>query len=121
MRRWGALLLVLAGCAGCADEEIIQTRMPSAHVAVADSYPVYEQQEEVTRPAPRLTHSLSLGFVGDEPLSNSVMRDTPMAPPYLGEGQTWQQYIRNPAWGRSYQPQPRYACDGYRCYALQPR
>ena len=119
MRRWGALLLVLAGSAGCADEEIIQTRMPSVHVAVADSYPVYQAQEEVTRPAPRLTHSLSLGFVGDEPLSNSVMRDTPMAPPYQGEGQTWQQYIRNPAWGPSYQP--RYICDGYRCYPLPPR
>ena len=133
-------LLLSAGLFGCADEEMLRPcampeRLPPAP-AVADSFPVYtvpandSAREETNPPRPRLQHSLSLGFVGNEPLAGGVMRDTPMMPPqqYDGQdpaavqGQTWQQYVRNPSWPQSYpQMGPRYICDCYRCYPLPDR
>lgn len=99
---------------GCAEEvqEVARYPVRDTHPpapAVADSYDVYERQDEATRPPPRPRQTISLGFVGNEPLSNSVMRDTPMdyaqqQGPGQGQGQTWQQYIRDPSWPPAYRP-----------------
>ncbi len=120
---------------GCAEsEEMSSPQTPCAMgdtlppaVAVADSFPIHERVEEASRPRPRLQRSISLGYVGDQPLSGSVMRDTPMPQQtWDGPGQTWQQYIRNPAWGPSYVPQAPPAqlsaerqCYGGRCTVPQ--
>jgi hypothetical protein len=43
-----------------------------------DSFWLQEAVAESTRPPPRPVHSISLGYVGDTPLTGGVMRDTPM-------------------------------------------
>lgn len=76
---------------------VAETVPPAA--AVADAFWIHEEQEEVRRPPLRPVRSISLGYVGDEPLGGSVMRDTPLAPPANdGPGRTWQEYNRQPSW-----------------------
>jgi len=126
MRLAGAALACMLSV-GCADAEIVQAQAPRPlhdtlppAPAVADAFSIYEQQEEMTRPPPRIRHSISLGNVGDEPLSGSVMRDTPIDPSTSsGYGQTWQQYIQNPSWPPSYRP-PYAVMSPYSTYPYNP-
>lgn len=105
------LTLLLVGCAAVdaespAEFPSAQTRLePLADTqppapAIEDSYWIHQSVEEATRPPPHHRQSISLGFVGDEPLSGGVMRDTPMSGPDVdpNQGMTWQQYIRTPSW-----------------------
>jgi len=45
-----------------------------------DSFWLQEAVAEQTRPPPRPVRSISLGYIGDAPLTGGVMRDTPMDP-----------------------------------------
>jgi hypothetical protein len=122
MRRlfWGAVSAWLWGCAGadeaarplaapCSYESQEEEQAQAAAPAVADSFWSAEAQDELSRPRPRLRRSISLGYVGDEPLSGGVMRDTPMPPPEAqGGGLTWQQYIRQRSWPEQRPARPYY-------------
>lgn len=133
--RWMCIACVTASLLGCAEmeEDVAYPRVASsppsareptpcaaepsagAPVVLADSYPIYEAREEATRPLPRPRQSLSLGYVGDEPLAGGVTRETYMPPPQpYGYGLTWQQYVHQRSW-----PVGRGAVDA-RPYAMYP-
>jgi hypothetical protein len=60
----------------------IQTH--AALVPPVDTFWVQQTVEEATRPPVEHARSISLGYVGDTPLSGGVMRDTPMETPQYG-------------------------------------
>ena len=43
-----------------------------------DTFWLQQAVEESTRPPPRPVRSISLGYIGDAPLTGGVMRDTPV-------------------------------------------
>ena len=49
-------------------------------VPPVDTFWLQQAVAESTRPPPRPVHSISLGYIGDGPLTGGVMRDTPMGP-----------------------------------------
>lgn len=52
-----------------------------------DSFWLEEAIDEQTRPRPHRPRSISLGYIGDAPLSGGVMRDTPApSPTYVDYG-----------------------------------
>jgi len=51
-----------------------------AHAPMVDTFWLQQAVAESTRPPPRPVHSISLGYIGDGPLTGGVMRDTPMGP-----------------------------------------
>lgn len=68
-------------------------------VAVGDSFWVNQGLARAGEPPPHAVRSLSLGYVGNEPLPGGVMRDTPMEQPgAIGPGQSWQRYVRSGGW-----------------------
>ena len=82
-------LLVGGLTAGCAeDEESFQVRAPVKqelhcaelpHTTPDDSFWLAQAIAEANRPpATPFRSTVSLGYVGDEPLSNGVMHDTPL-------------------------------------------
>ena len=46
-----------------------------------DTFWLQQAIAESRKPPPRPVRSVSLGYVGDTPLTGGVMRDTPMGPP----------------------------------------
>lgn len=81
--------IVLCAClCGCAETELEARHMV---VAPADTFWLQESRDEVTRPPLEHARSISLGYIGDGPLSGGVMRDTPMqipAPNYVQSAPT---------------------------------
>jgi hypothetical protein len=66
--------------------------------ALADGFWIHEGVERATRPRLERPQSISLGYIGDEPLSGGVTRDTPYSPP---RGRyTWHEYMRGGSWRR---------------------
>jgi hypothetical protein len=54
-----------------------------------DTFWLQQAIAESTRPPPRPVRSISLGYIGDAPLTGGVMRDTPMPaanPTYVESG-----------------------------------
>ena len=47
-------------------------------VPPVDTFWLQQAVAESTRPPPRPVRSISLGYIGDAPLTGGVMRDTPM-------------------------------------------
>ena len=45
---------------------------------MVDGFWLHEAVDEATRPIPERPRSISLGYVGNTPLTGGVMRDTPM-------------------------------------------
>lgn len=90
VRRWLVLAIAVA-VGGCAEEEeeSVPVRAPVRELRCAeipraipdDSFWLAQAITEANRPPPApIRQTISLGFAGDEPLSNGVMRDTPMPP-----------------------------------------
>jgi hypothetical protein len=88
-------LMALLALGGCVEEgeEYEAVRAPSQprqaevhcaelpHATPDDSFWLAQAISDANRPPPApMRQTISLGYVGDEPLSNSVMRDTPIAP-----------------------------------------
>ena len=89
MERVALAFLTAILCAGCAEEdEELQVRAPVRqelhcaelpHATPDDSFWLAQAIAEANRPLPTpIRQTVSLGYIGDEPLSNGVMRDTPM-------------------------------------------
>ena len=93
------MVLGMCVCAcGCVESQLEAQTMGSP---VSDALPAIQSRAELlppvdtfwaqeaadiaTRPDPPRARSISLGYVGDAPLTGGVMRDTPMAPmnPYF--------------------------------------
>lgn len=53
----------------------------AAFLPPVDTFWLQQAIAERNRPPPEPVHSISLGYVGDTPLSGGVMRDTPIASP----------------------------------------
>jgi hypothetical protein len=58
--------------------------------AVVDAFWMHQAVEEQTRPPLERPRSISLGYVGDTPLTNGVMRDTPMPMVYEAPMMTYE-------------------------------
>ena len=80
-----SMRLVLAafalGMLGCAESS--EGELPPVQTAVdlrppTDAFWLHEAVDEATRPIPARPRSISLGYVGNTPLTGGVMRDTPM-------------------------------------------
>lgn len=52
-----------------------------------DTFWLQQALEESSRPPPRPVRSISLGYIGDAPLTGGMMRDTPMPAPRAAEAQ----------------------------------
>jgi hypothetical protein len=76
-------------CAGCAEEDAeLEVHAPVRHelhcaelphATPDDSFWLAQAIAEANRPPPTpIRQTVSLGYIGDEPLSSGVMRDTPM-------------------------------------------
>jgi hypothetical protein len=60
------------------DDPLPQIQTHAVLVPPVDTFWFQEAQDEATRPAPARARSISLGYVGNTPLTGGVMRDTPM-------------------------------------------
>jgi hypothetical protein len=90
--RWEWWVILGLGC-GCAEtplevatiepwrEEAPPIQQNAELAPPADSFWLTQAITEMHKPAPMRPQSISLGYVGDAPLSGGVMRDTPMATP----------------------------------------
>jgi hypothetical protein len=102
------------------EEEQQQTPVPLVQQnppapAVADSFWAYEAWSDRNRPRPWKRRSISLGYIGDQPLSGGVMRDTPMpSAAVYGNGLSWQQYAQQRSWPSN--PTYYYSSPSYRYY-----
>lgn len=103
----GLLIAVCACTFGCAETQLETTAQTDPmlpliqqHVALTppgDTFWLAASREEVTRPPLVRARSISLGYIGDTPLTGGVMRDTPMPTPL-------------PMIENDIQPAPRCAC-----------
>ena len=84
-----ALLLLLLTC-GCAESRFMvdpafdgipqeESRAVDPAPAI-DSFWLQQAVSEANKPPLQRPRSISLGYIGDGPLTGGVMRDTPMAP-----------------------------------------
>jgi hypothetical protein len=76
-----ALLLSVSGCVESQLDELPPIQQNATFSPPIDDFWLHQEIEERTRPPLVRAQSISLGYVGDTPLSGGVMRDTPM-PPY---------------------------------------
>jgi len=92
-------LCVLLGCAESPALQSAQVRAPhhitiENHEAVA-AMPLWlfvaTERANRPHPRPRLSHTVSLGYVGDAPLTGALMRDTPVPTLVDEEGQPFQE------------------------------
>ncbi len=84
MHGWLSVLLLLSVC-GCVEsqrDELPPVEQNAAFAPPIDDFWLHQEIEERTRPPLVRPQSISLGYVGDTPLSGGVMRDTPMPPAY---------------------------------------
>ena len=77
-----ALALGLFGCAESQLDELPPVQATLDLRPPTDGFWRREAADEATRPIPERPRSISLGYVGNTPLTGGVMRDTPM-PVYL--------------------------------------
>jgi hypothetical protein len=118
VRKLITLIGILLGTAGC--EEAIQepvhspadvmhqSRQSRVRIQMVqppgpnteDGFWLAQATSESSRPPLQRPKSISLGYIGDEPLAGGVMRDTPMARGGHGGGgyRRWQGYINAPNW-----------------------
>lgn len=88
MRGWQKVLLLLSA-SGCVESqlesqlesqfnELPPMQQNATFAPPIDDFWLHQAIEERTRPPLVRPQSISLGYVGDTPLSGGVMRDTPM-------------------------------------------
>ncbi len=80
-----AVLLIAAVCSvGCVESRFDELPPVQQNVAMQPPIDTFWLQQEIAamrEPKPLPVRSISLGYVGDTPLTGGVMRDTPMPRP----------------------------------------
>jgi len=78
-----ATLILLAACTfGCVESQL-EPRMQAAppQPQIVDTFWLQQSIAAMHQPPPAPVRSISLGYIGDTPLTGGVMRDTPMPTP----------------------------------------
>jgi hypothetical protein len=71
-----AVLLIAAVCStGCVESHLVAMQPP------IDTFWLQQEIAAMHEPKPTPVRSISLGYIGDAPLTGGVMRDTPMPAP----------------------------------------
>lgn len=78
MRWLVALGFALLGCAESRLEELPPVQQSADLLPPVDAFWLRQAVDEATKPPLEHPRSISLGYVGDTPLTGGVMRDTPM-------------------------------------------
>ncbi len=85
MRDWLTVVVLAVSACGCVESQLDERSYAwppvQGHVGFTppvDDFWLHQAIEERTRPPLVQAQSVSLGYIGDTPLSGGVMRDTPM-------------------------------------------
>jgi hypothetical protein len=81
--------LALSGCV--VHEEVRIAGAPCAVEPLAAPPAVFVSEDPAPQPMPSRARSISLGYIGDNPL-------TPSVPSGSGSGHAWQDYMRRGSW-----------------------
>ncbi len=81
--RIGVLLITAVCSVGCVESRFDELPPVQQNVAMQPPIDTFWLQQEIAamhEPKPLPGRSISLGYIGDAPLTGGVMRDTPMPP-----------------------------------------